>query len=67
MPSIKLVKKEFFWDVRVIHASSASDKNDVLFTLTLNTVDDYGQEQKIMVEMGPKDLDKCIAALKQKI
>lgn len=67
MPAIKLVKKDFFWDVRVVHASSASDKNDVLFTLTLNTVDDYGQDTKIMLEMKPKELDKCIAALKKKI
>lgn len=60
----KLVRKDFFWDVRVIHASSASEKNEVLCTLTLKTQDESGQESKIMLEMCPQELDKCIAALR---
>lgn len=63
----KLIRNDFFWDVRVIHASSASEKNEVICTLTLNTMDDFGQESKIMLEMNPHEMDKFIATLKEKI
>lgn len=63
----KLIRKDFFWDVHVIQASSAGENNSVMFTLTLNTIDDYGQENKIMVEMCRHELDRCIAELKKKV
>lgn len=63
----QLIKNDFFWDVRVVKASNAGDHNQVWFTLTLNTIDDYGQEKKIMVEMCRHELDTCIAELKRKV
>lgn len=62
----KLVQKDFFWDVRVIHASSTGEKNRVMFALTLNTIDENGQDSKIMLEMNLQDLDRCIQQLKRK-
>lgn len=66
-PDFKLIKKDFFWDVKVVHMSNATDKNDVLCTLTLNTVDEFNQPSKIMVEMNKAELDKCIKTLKKKL
>lgn len=63
----KLIKNDFFWDVRVVQASNVGDTNKLFFSLTLNTIDDYGRRSRIMIEMTREDLDKFIAELKRKV
>lgn len=66
----KLIRSDFFWDVRVTNLSTHSPHemaNDVWCTLTLKAADEQLRETKIMLEMSPKDLDKVIAELKKKV
>lgn len=63
----RLIRRDFYWDVKVIHGSSSSAKDQVLCTVTFNTVDDFGNVSKVLFEMSAEELDVCIAALKRKL
>lgn len=65
--SRRLIRRDFYWDVKVIHGSSSSSSDQVLCTVTFNTVDDSGNVSKVLVEMSAEELDICIASLKEKI
>lgn len=62
----RLIKNDFMWDVRV-RLRGNEDKKVVWIILTLNTIDDFGQETEIEIEMTADDLDKFLEGLKKKV